>query len=404
VSQSTGQPESLKRINRARVFDILKNRRVISRPELARAAKLSRATIAVLADELLHLGLIEEIGLGASTGGRPPVMLKFIPDAAYALGAHLFDATWRVVVTNLDAKIVQQLDADIPSNTPEEAIQALKKGVTEITTRVNAQQLLPAIGLGTPGLVDMRTGVIKLAADVGWYDVPIREMVREQLGLQAIVANRSKVGALAEFWYGARHGISDLIYISVGTGIAAGIIHKGRLYVGANSSAGELGHVTVLPDGPLCPCGNRGCLQQLASGPAIANLARRRLREGGASSLRSQFGIHPELITALDVFQAADKQDALAHDVVEEVASYMGIAIANLINLFNPELIVLGGPVGQAAKVLIPPLTKVVHRRAMTYPLSAVEIATSSLGMNAGAIGASVLVLQKANELYFRDT
>ena len=404
MNKSTGQPESLKVANRARVFDILKSERVMSRPKLAKAAGLSRATIAILADELLDLGLVEEVGLGASTGGRPPVMLKFRPGAAYALGAHMYDSTWRIVITDLDARIVQRLDMHVADNTPDAAVRALRAGVLEISARTDQALILPAIGLGTPGLVDMREGIIKIAADTGWYDVPFRDMVKEKLGLRAIVANRSKVGALAEYWHGVRRGIGDLIYISIGTGIAAGIIHHGRLYVGANSSAGELGHLTVLPDGPLCPCGNRGCLQQLASGPAIANLARRRLREGDASNLRAKFGTHPELITAIDVFEAAKQTDSPAQEVVEEVASYLGIAIANLVNLFNPELIVLGGPVGEAAGVLLPPLNQVVQRRAMAYPLSAVEITTSSLGADAGAIGASVLVLQQANVLFFRES
>ncbi|MCJ7736189.1 MAG: ROK family protein [Anaerolineae bacterium] len=403
MNEPPPQPESLKTANQSRVFDILKSERVISRPKLAKAAGLSRATIAILTDELLDLGLVEEVGLGASTGGRPPVMLKFLPDAAYALGAHMYDSTWRIVITDLDAKIIHKLDAHIADSTPEAAVQALKTSVAEISTRTDAKLLLPAIGLGTPGLVDMREGIIKLAADIDWHDVPFGDMVQEALGLRTIVANRSKVGALAEYWHEAKHGISDLIYISIGTGIAAGIIHNGRLYVGANSSAGELGHLTVLPDGPICPCGNRGCLQQLVSGPAIANLARRRLRKGGTSSLRAQFGTHPELITAIDVFEAAERADPLAQEVVEEVASYMGIAIANLINLFNPELIVLGGPVGQAAAALIPPLTQEVRCRAMAYPLSVANIATSSLGMDASAIGASVLVLQRSNVLFFRE-
>jgi glucokinase-like ROK family protein len=403
LKQATRQPESPKTANRAHVFDILKSERVISRPQLAKAAGLSRATIAIQTDELLSLGLVEEVGLGASTGGRPPVMLKFRPDAAYALGAHLYDSTWRIVITDLDARIVHKLDIHIADNTPDAAVRALRAGVAEISARINKALLLPAIGLGTPGLVDMREGIIKIAADTDWYDVPFGDMVQEALGLRTIVANRSKVGALAEYWHGARHGISDLIYISIGTGIAAGIIHNGRLYVGANSSAGELGHVTVLPDGPLCPCGNRGCLQQLASGPAIANLARRKLREEGRSSLHTSFGTHPELITAADVFDAAERADPLAQRIIEEIASYLGIAVANLINLFNPELIVLGGPVGQAAAVLLPALTQEVRCRAMAYPLSVVNIATSSLGMDACAIGASVLVLQRANVLFFRE-
>ncbi len=401
LKQSIAQPELLREINRSRAFEILKSARIISRPELAQQTGLSRATIAILADELLRTGLAREVGLGDSTGGRPPVLLQFNPDAAFALGARMRDHDWGIVVTNLDAQVVRRLDVHVPDDAPEVAIATLKEGVTAITAQIDRARLLPAIGLGTPGLVDVRSGVIKTAVDVGWFEVPIKEMVEEALGLRAFVANRSKVGALAELWYGAGRGLQDLIYISIGTGIAAGIVHKGELYVGANSSAGELGHVTVLPDGPLCPCGNRGCLQQLAAGPAIANRARERLRAGGASILHDLCGHHPELITPQMVFQAAEQGDALAREIIEEIASFLGIAIANLINLFNPELIILGGPVGRAGHILIEPLQAEVRRRAMAYPLSVARIVTSALGPDAGAIGAAVLVLQRASELFF---
>jgi|YNPNPStandDraft_1061719.scaffolds.fasta_scaffold02675_3 glucokinase-like ROK family protein len=401
LNQRRGQPELLKEMNRSRAFEILKSARIISRPELAQQTGLSRATIAILADELLQMGLAQEVGLGDSTGGRPPVLLQFNPNAAYALGARMYDHNWGIVITNLDAQIMHRLDVLIPDDAPDTAIATLTEGVATITAQIDRERLLPAIGLGTPGLVDVRSGVIKTAVDVGWFEVPIKEMAEKALGLQTFVANRSKVGALAELWYGAGRGLQELIYISIGTGIAAGIVHRGELYVGANSSAGELGHVTVLPDGPLCPCGNRGCLQQLAAGPAIANRARERLRAGGASLLQALSAHYPELITAQMVFQAAEQGDTLAQEIIEETATYLGIAIANLINLFNPELIILGGPVGRAGHVLIEPLQAEVRRRAMTHPLSAVRIVTSALKADAGAIGAAVLVLQHASELFF---
>jgi predicted NBD/HSP70 family sugar kinase len=159
--------------------------------------------------------------------------------------------------------------------------------------------------------------------------------------------------------------------------------------------------VTVVPDGPLCGCGNRGCLQALASGPAIANHARERLRAGGDSLLLTLVDGHPERITAETVFTAAEQGDRLAQDVVANTATVLGIAFANLINLFNPQQIILGGPVGQGSQVLLEPLRAEVQRRAMAYPLSVVQIEASTLGNDADAIGAAVLVLQQASEIFF---
>lgn len=396
-----GQPELLKEINRARALDILIQTRVLSRPQLAERTGLSRATIAILVDELLQAGLVREHGLGDSGGGRPPLLMEFNPDAAFALGARMRDGAWGIVITNLDAQVIHHLDIAVPDHSPEAAIRTLGDGVQTIMARADAARILPAIGVGTPGLVDVYSGVITSAVDVGWFAVPIREMVEQALGMRTFVANRSKVGALAELWCGVHPGVKDIIYVSIGTGIAAGIVHDGQLYVGVNSSAGELGHVTILPDGPLCPCGNRGCLQQLASGPAIANRARERLRDPGASILRGLVGDHPEWVTPQTVFAAAEQGDPLALEIVTEAARYVGIAVANLVNLFNPQLVVIGGPVGQVGQVLMDPLRDEVRRRAMAYPLSAVEIVTSNLGAYAGAIGAAVLVLQQASELIF---
>ena len=397
----TGRPELLKEINRRLVFDILKNERSVSRPQLARQTNLSRATIAVIVDELLKRGLVTEVGLGSSSGGRPPVMVRFNPDAAFAVGACMHEYDWSLVVTNLDAMVQRRVRLHIPQQSPQAAIRTLHEGIERITVGIDPSQLLPAVGLGTPGLVDIRTGVIKLAADIGWQDIPFREMAEQALERSVFIANRSKVGALAELWYGADRSVRDLIYISIGTGVAAGIIHQGELLLGANSSAGELGHVTILPDGPMCPCGNRGCLQQLVSEAAIANIARERMRKDPGSLLYEVAGHHPELISAIDVFQAAERGDRTARETLLEVASYLGMAVANLVDLLNPELILLGGPVGEASPLLADMIREEVRRRAMAYPLSAVQITQSSLGPEAGPIGASVLVLQRADELFF---
>jgi glucokinase-like ROK family protein len=402
TGNTSGKPKLLKEINRRLAFDILKHCGSISRPELAQKTGLSKATISMLVDELLETGLVVESGFGDSSGGRPPLILRFNPDASYSIGACMHEYDWNIVMVNLDARVLRRLKVHIQETTPQSAVASLAEGIESITAGFSGR-LLPAIGIGTPGLVDIHGGVIKLAADLEWVDVPFRSMVEQALHMDAQIANRSKVGALAEFWYGTRRGVKDLIYVSIGTGVAAGIIHQGSLFLGANSSAGELGHLTIVPDGPLCPCGNRGCLQQLVSEEAIANTARQKLRRSSSSLLHATAGHHPELISAQDVFAAADRGDPVALETLEEIASHLGIAIAGLINLFNPEVIFLGGPVGEASAVLAEKIREEVQHRAMAYPMSAVQIQRSSLGTDAGAIGASVLVLQKANQLFFRE-
>lgn len=400
MTEPAGQPESTRAFNLARLFALLCTTRIVSRAQLAKETGLSRTAISALCEDVLRVGLAEEIGLGGSTGGRPPTLLRFNPEAALALGAQMTQGDWTLVAVNLDGQVHHRLQVVAGTN-PVAAVDALRQGLESMRAELGPRRVLPAIGLGTPGLVDPRQGMIKAAFDVGWIDVPLRDMAEQALGVKAFVANRSKVGALAEHYYGAGRGRGDLIYVAIGSGIAAGIVHQGHLYVGANCSAGELGHTTVVPDGPQCPCGNRGCLQEFASGPAIAQRARARLRDRSGGLLEELAGNLPELLTAEMVLDAAKRGDPLAMEIVLETAQYLGIAIANLVNLFNPEFVVLGGPVGRAGQVLLEPLQAEVRRRAMAYPLSATHIVTSALGPDASAIGAATLVLQQASRLIF---
>jgi glucokinase-like ROK family protein len=286
-------------------------------------------------------------------------------------------------------------------HSPEAAVGAISTCVRRLRERAVGEHVLPSIGVGTPGLVDMRSGVIVSAADMGWANVRFGTLVEQETGLPAIVANRSKVAALAEYWYASTRGVQDLIYVTVGTGVAAGIIHHGELYLGINSSAGELGHITVLPDGPGCACGNRGCLQQLVSEDAIAQRARVALRAAHGGELMEVVGNHPEQLAASDVLVAADAGDPTALEVVSEAADFLAIGIANLVNLFNPQLIYLGGPVIEQSSAIYARVSEQIQQRAMAYPLSALSVRRSTFGPEAGAVGASVLVLKHAGSFLF---
>jgi glucokinase-like ROK family protein len=263
-------------------------------------------------------------------------------------------------------------------------------------------KLLPAVGIGVPGLVDKHTGVIKQAEDLGWRDVPIAERIMAELQFPAYVINRHRAAGLAEARYGAGVGVRELVYIGIGTGISSALFIQGVLVDGANSSFGELGHVTVDPNGPPCTCGNYGCLQSYASGNALVKEARRLLQEGG----NSRIGQTSESLAALSgeaICEAAKEGDELALACVRHAARYLGIVIANQINYLNPDTVVLGGPIGQCAEPLLDLIRTEVKNRALAYPLSAVRILSSTLGRNAGAIGAARLVLDQKLSLIFEQ-
>ena len=384
---------------RARVYELLSGQQVKSRPQLADESRLSRATIAVVTEDMIRKGLVCEVGAGDSRGGRPPILLRQNESAAYTIGASLYDYRWHVVATDLAGAVIDREWVDIGATDAETAVTGLGDGIERLRERLDPQRMLPLIGVGSPGLVDVSSGIVKSATDLGWRDVPIGERITERTGLPCAVVNRSKAGALAAYWHIARRAVDHLIFISIGTGVSAGIVQQGRLFLGANSSAGELGHVTILPDGPRCECGNRGCLQELISERAIASSARAALRANPNSVLVETCGHHPETLTAFQVLEAAELGDTTAVSVVETISGYLTVAVANLINLFNPQLIILGGPVAEHSPRLVESVSRSVGSRAMAYPLSVARIVGNELGPETGAIGAAVLVLENAPRL-----
>ncbi|WP_406677988.1 ROK family protein [Moorella sp. ACPs] len=274
-----------------------------------------------------------------------------------------------------------------------ERIIALIKFIME-QNGITEQQLL-GIGLGVPGLVNSREGKSVFSPNLpGWRDIPVAAMVGRGIGVPVIIDNDVRMAAWGEKLLGAGRGWDDVICLTLGTGIGSGIFIQGKMFKGRDESAGEIGHVTVEKDGPRCSCGNLGCLEMYASGRGIARLAREALEQAGSSLLLELAGGDAGSITAATVCQAASQGDHLAQQVVAKAAMYLGIALAGLANILNPQRIVLGGGVMGAGELLLEPVRRAVRERAM--PLNReVEIVTAELGERAGAIGAAALARQE---------
>jgi glucokinase-like ROK family protein len=283
------------------------------------------------------------------------------------------------------------------STDPEDVVEAIIEGVNEIRGQVDSSRIL-GVGIGVAGTVSVGTGTVALAVNLGWADVPLRELIEQRSNLPVAVANRCKAEALAEKWHGAGQEVNDLVYVRLGTGIGAAFVHQGELFLG-HSYAGEVGHCTIYPDGPKCACGNRGCLETLASGPALARHARERVRAGAKSLLREMTHGQLEQITAKTVEDAARQGDRLAREVLAETGAYLGIAIGTLINLYNPQMIVLGGPVSRAGSFLLDPLREEAERRSLNLLFEDVRFELSQLGHDAGPIGAATMISRQLNDL-----
>ncbi len=402
LPEGSAQPELLKDLNRALVLGLAQKERVFSRAEIARQSGLSKVTTSAIVDELIQAGLLRELGTGQSNGGRPPQLVEYLPSARLAIGVQYAHREVIAVATDLDATPVLQLSRPVTNASSESVLAAVVAIVRELLASLTREHVL-GVGFASPGLVDLEQGVVNLAIDVGWRDVPAARILSDQLGLPVMVANRGKTAALAEQWCAGEPGVEHLIYVSLGTGIAAGIVHGNTLYLGATSSAGELGHVTIDPNGPVCECGNRGCLHVYASEDAIVRRARELTRNRPIGPLAEKIDGDVRSINADAVIDAALLGDPAAIQAIEEAGAYVGIALANVVNLFNPDLIVIGGPTSRAGAALLESIERKVRRRALTVPGRHVRIILSRLGNRAGAIGGAILVLREVNRLIFSN-
>jgi glucokinase len=307
----------------------------------------------------------------------------------------LGDAASSVVLTNLKGDILRTLSTTYRPTSADDAVEAAMDLVATLTSEIPVVRLL-GIGVGTPGLVDSQRGVIRVAPDLGWKNVSVGPPLAERFHVPVTCLNRAKASAWGEAWCGAGEKAENLVYVSVSTGISAGIVLNRRLYRGVSMSEGELGHVTILPDGPLCACGNRGCLQTVAAGPAILARVRERLR----ATRRSLAVVQDHDVDSLSleaISRAAADGDQLVDEVLLETANYLGIAAGNLVNTLNPRMLVFGGSVIRTLPALVPRIESVIRQRAMSVPASAVEVVTSRLGRDAVTVGAAAFLLSQVS-------
>jgi len=413
MSSSNRKSDSLEWKTARDVLACIEKTEDCSRAGIAKTLGLSRTTVSTIVGKFIRAGLVEERRGGANGRGRPGSPLSLTQDVWFALGAEFHSRQWVFAVTDLSGRIVRTRRVALEETTPEEFLDKLIVGLRYMMKSA-PKRLLSAVGIGAPGLVDCETGTIIRADDLGWRNVPVRARIEAKLGIEASLLNRNRASGLAEARFGAGRGVHDFVYIGIGTGISAAIVADGVLVHGANYGAGEIGHVILDPEGPLCGCGKHGCLQALASGSAMVRTARGVIEgrpddvpgipEAKARALRRTTSLGRILaegnaLSGEAICAEACKGDPLAVFCVEEAARHLGIAVANLVTTFNPDKIVLGGPVGNLGEPLLGSVRREAGRWAMEHSFSALGIEAGILGEYTGALGAACLVLDRKLEL-----
>ncbi|KKI90892.1 ROK family protein [Bacillus sp. SA1-12] len=378
--------------SKASILQALRLYKNVSRVQLSELTGLSRATISLAISELIDMGLVQQTRSRQSTGGRPAISLQLAPYTRGIIGADFNNTEWTLGAFDLPGNVLKKVRIPVKNSAPKEVIRALTDKLNPFIQSLNTPPL-PLLGLSMPGLINTKLGLIYSASDLDWHNIEIGKEVNETIDWSTIVLNRHKARGLSECRYGAAKEHNEVIYIGIGTGIASGLFHNLQLISGAIGGAGELGHITIEPNGPLCPCGNKGCLQLLATGPAIEKEARMLLRTGEPSVLQQDPYYDLQLLKAEDICIAADQHDQLAMQVVEKAATYLGIAMANLVNILNPEVIILGGSIPKCSSLYIKIAEKVMKQHAMSPLTANITVKTSTFTEIGGALGAANLAL-----------
>jgi glucokinase-like ROK family protein len=353
---------------------------------------LTRAAITTIVADLQKAGLVREIEAHYPSGRRP-IVLEINPSRGNVIGIDMGATHVTILIADFSAKVVREMDEPLDINDgPSVCLPRIESLVKQILSEAGLNiKDISAIGAGVPGPVVDGGGVSGPPIMPGWDGYPIRDELETRFGVPVSLSNDAELGAIGEWAYGAGRGERNLAYIKVGTGIGAGLLLDGQILHGVSGSAGEIGHITIDENGPLCSCGNRGCLEALAGGRAIANQAIQEVKNGRRTSLSE---INPaSAIRSRDVIAAARRGDLVSQQIVSEAGVHLGTALASLVNLFNPSMVVVGGGVAQIGDLLLEPIRQTVHQRSLLPASRSVRITSALLGRRSSAMGAVVQAL-----------
>lgn len=374
----------------------------IARTQIGKTLDFVPSRVTRLVDGLVRSGLVREAGQGKSAGGRRTILLD-LKEAGYLLcGARIsFSSIVQVVLMDLRANIVQEetfvARADTP---PETLVEQIDRALQACFSRKpSLKRKLVGVGIGVSGLVNPREGIVHSCPGLPrWHEVRLAEMLSGRLRAPAYLENDVTLSALAELWFGQGRGCSHFLYVNVGPGVRMGIVIDGALYRGATGNAGELGHITYDENGPICYCGNTGCLEVFVSGDALLAEARAALTTHSTSLLVEMCGARPENLDLRHIYRAAREKDRLALTLLRRLCVPIGRTLANVTNLFDTETIIIGGTLAQAGEIALDILMEQIRRHALPVMSRNLSLKLTAFEQQSTAIGGGALILQKICE------
>jgi glucokinase-like ROK family protein len=394
---NTANKSLIKDMNTSTILQIVRTKGPISRAEISKLTGLNPATVSSNTAGLMELGLVRETGIGVSSGGRKPLLLELNPEAYYVVGVDMGTTDVAVGITDLEGHI--HCKNTLPFGgavEPEEIMGIIGQAIRNVldASELAAERIL-GIGMGIHGLVDPDRGISLFAPAFQWKNVEVAQLFSEQFGLPVSIDNDARAMALGEKWFGKAQSVSNFFFLNIGTGIGSGIYLNGELLKGAHFGAGEIGHIRIASHQEKpCFCGKTDCLSTAASGPALEEIARTTMARGQAPLLAQLSNGEPDAITGELIHQAALQGDAFSIGLLDQAGRHIGGALSLVINLLNPEMVLIGGGVANGGDFIFQGIKEEVANRSMQHNIEHIYIGPAGLGDDCGIIGAATLILR----------
>lgn len=388
----------VRNLNRIGIIALLRDYGSLTKAEIAAKMNLTFTAVNNLVEELMRDRLIAEAGFyDESSRGRKPKLLSLNSGDIYAVGVHISASSVRAAVINLQGKAMMEKRSIFEDNANRgSVVNVIISTIQAVLDKSGLKSQIIGIGVGAPGPLDPVQGKILSPPNLpGLHQVRLKGLIEENTELPTQIEKDANVMALGELWYGNGRHFSNLVYVDADIGIGSGLIFNQKIYQGYPFGAGEIGHCTIDIDGPRCNCGNYGCLEAIASGIAIVRRVGEELRRGAASSLKSSFDGNDHGLDVTDVITAGLEGDQLAANMLNESARYVGISLANVINLLTPETIIIGGVLANRYPDFFKYVKETSYNRSLSSFHNKIVLQPSELGEFAGIIGAGTIVLEK---------
>jgi len=392
----TGDQALVREINLSVIMNHLRISSPISRASLAETTGLNKTTVSSLVHELIERQFVQEVGLSATSTGRPGVMLKLNPTVGFIVSCEIGVDFILVICTDFAPEIIWRHEEHIDPTIGQHAILDRALALLHQANEIGcpACGTLLGIAVGLPGLVDQTTGELLFAPNLGWKDLPIRSILNETFNVPVFVDNEANIAALGEHFFGAAQGYEEVLYISAGVGLGGGIVHSGRVFSGVTGFSAEFGHMAMDPDGDICNCGNRGCWETQVSQQVLFRHIWKCIEQGESSILSEMVGGNRTSLTVPLIVEAARAGDPVAIDGLKIIGHKLGIGIASLVNALNPELVVFGGILSLAGEFMIPVIEEELENRALKWNREAMHLVLARHGFDACVMGGVALVYQ----------